>query len=419
MTELSDGAAIGRRILFISNGHGEDLNASLICAALREINPSVRILALPIVGQGKAYVGRGVALLLKGRDMPSGGMVYQGLNFWKDIASGWIQNTLAQIRAVLDSRRKFDLVMSVGDHVPLVFAWLAGRPTMVFLVSTSSFYEGRLKLSPLTRWLCDKPFVLNVFTRDAFTAADLVAQGLKKARFVGYPIMDVLQVSDPPSACSSSSETDLDPSPYSIGLLPGSRFPEAQSNLALMLRVCRALAERFVARPWTFEAAIAPGTDLEILRQLIKVDGWDVDVQTGVLRCGRSGLVVNFSAHHFSEILIGSSLILGMAGTAVEQAVGLGKPVVQLIGSGPQFTYAFAEAQMRLLGKGVFTVGRKAAGSAEIEDAATLINDLLHDPLLPEICHRMAQERVGAPGGSQALALALLSSLPRLSPSTG
>lgn len=419
MSALIDCTAMSRKILFISNGHGEDLNASLICAALREIEPRMLIFALPIVGQGKAYIGQGVALLLKGRDMPSGGMVYQGLNFWKDMASGWIQNTLAQIKAVLDYRRKIDLVMSVGDHVPLVFAWLTGRPAMVFLVSTSSFYEGRLKLNPLTRWLCDKPFVLNVFTRDAFTAADLVVQGLRKARFVGYPIMDVLQASDPPSAWSSSSGTTLDPFSCSIGLLPGSRFPEAQANLAIMLRVCRALAERFIARPWTFDAAIAPGTDLEILRQLVKVDGWDVDVQGGVLRCGRSGLVVNFSDHHFSEILTGSSLILGMAGTAVEQAVGLGKPVVQLIGSGPQFTYAFAEAQMRLLGKGVFTVGRKAAGSAEIQDAATLINDLLQDPLLPEICRRMAQERVGAPGGSQALAMALLGALPRLATSTG
>ena len=43
-----------------------------------------------------------------------------------------------------------------------------------------------------------------------------------------------------------------------------------------------------------------------------------------------------------------------MAGTAAEQAIGLGKPVIQIEGKGPQFTKSFAEAQRRLLGKYVF-----------------------------------------------------------------
>jgi len=43
-----------------------------------------------------------------------------------------------------------------------------------------------------------------------------------------------------------------------------------------------------------------------------------------------------------------------MAGTAAEQAIGLGKPVIPIEGKGPQFTKSFAEAQRRLLGKYVF-----------------------------------------------------------------
>ena len=43
-----------------------------------------------------------------------------------------------------------------------------------------------------------------------------------------------------------------------------------------------------------------------------------------------------------------------MAGTASEQAIGLAKPVIQIEGSGPQFTKSFAEAQRRLLGSYVF-----------------------------------------------------------------
>ncbi|KAL2622122.1 hypothetical protein R1flu_002327 [Riccia fluitans] len=49
-------------------------------------------------------------------------------------------------------------------------------------------------------------------------------------------------------------------------------------------------------------------------------------------------------------------LHIAMAGTGIEQLVGLGKAVFTLPGSGPQFTYAFAEAQSRLLGKSLAEV---------------------------------------------------------------
>ena len=50
-----------------------------------------------------------------------------------------------------------------------------------------------------------------------------------------------------------------------------------------------------------------------------------------------------------------------MAGTAAEQTVGLSKPVLQLVGQGPQFTKSFAEAQRRIqvqYGRSVFRGGQ-------------------------------------------------------------
>ena len=38
-------------------------------------------------------------------------------------------------------------------------------------------------------------------------------------------------------------------------------------------------------------------------------------------------------------------MLYSMAGTATEQAIGLGKPVIQIEGKGPQFTKTFAEAK--------------------------------------------------------------------------
>jgi uncharacterized protein (TIGR03492 family) len=130
----------------------------------------------------------------------------------------------------------------------------------------------------------------------------------------------------------------------------------------------------------------------------------------------KGSLRVSLRSDAFAAILQRARLVLGMAGTAVEQAVGLGKPVVQLVGRGPQFSYAFAEAQMRLLGEAVFTVGNSAAGTREIHAASALILQLLADPDLPQLCHQCGLERVGPAGGSAAIAQALLEQLDHVEP---
>ncbi|MEB3235175.1 MAG: lipid-A-disaccharide synthase-related protein [Cyanobacteriota bacterium] len=393
-------------LLVISNGHGEDLNGSLICDALQAQAPQLRLAALPIVGGGGAYRRRGLPLLVQGRDLPSGGMVYQGMNLWRDLASGWLSQTLAQIGAAWRQGCRYRLVLSVGDHVPLLFAWLSGRPTVVFLVSTSSYYEGRLRLSPVTRWLCNRQAVRLVLTRDAFTARDLQAQGLLKARFLGYPIMDPLGTAEPAPAESDPPDSP----PLSIALLPGSRFPEAQANLALMLQVCERLVRADPHRPWCFEAAVVPGTNDAVLQHELAALGWQ-DRGDGLLRSASGAVQVRLRSDAFAATLRRARLVLGMAGTAVEQAVGLGKPVVQLVGRGPQFSYAFAEAQMRLLGEAVFTVGDRPAGRAELDAACALVLQLLADADLPALCHQCGLERVGPAGGSAAIADALVAEL--------
>jgi len=411
-------------LLFISNGHGEDLNGSLICTALQRLAPQLRLAALPIVGAGRAYHRCGVPVLVQGRDLPSGGMVYQGWNLWRDLASGWLPQTLVQIRAARRQGRRFRLVLSVGDHVPLLFAWLTGLPTVVFLVSTSSYYEGRLRLSPISRWLCRRSAVRLVLTRDAFTARDLQAQGLAKARFLGYPIMDALEPSTEPvepvaaslvasASGPTSAAVELSPAtvPVPIALLPGSRFPEAQANLALMLQLCERLVQQAPQRTWQFEAAVVPGTDGPVLQQQLAALGWQHQGDGWLASRPNAAVRVHLRSDAFAAILRRAQLVVGMAGTAVEQAVGLGKPVVQLVGRGPQFSHAFAEAQMRLLGEAVFTVGERPAGTRELDAACSLILTLLADPDLPQICHQCGVERVGAPGGSAAIAAALLSAL--------
>jgi uncharacterized protein (TIGR03492 family) len=214
------------------------------------------------------------------------------------------------------------------------------------------------------------------------------------------------------TAAHASAGEHLDAIP--IALLPGSRQPEAQANLALLLQVCERLAQIAPERPWLFEAAVVPGTVGAQLEQELLQSGWTITA--GAQAVVKGSLRVSLRSDAFAAILQRARLVLGMAGTAVEQAVGLGKPVVQLVGRGPQFSYAFAEAQMRLLGEAVFTVGNSAAGTREIHAASALILQLLADPDLPQLCHQCGLERVGPAGGSAAIAEALLEQLDHVEP---
>ena len=60
------------RILFLSNGHGEDLIAATIIRELQK-TMTAEIIAMPIVGEGKVFNSLPVSVIGPRRPMPSGG----------------------------------------------------------------------------------------------------------------------------------------------------------------------------------------------------------------------------------------------------------------------------------------------------------------------------------------------------------
>jgi uncharacterized protein (TIGR03492 family) len=86
-----------------------------------------------------------------------------------------------------------------------------------------------------------------------------------------------------------------------------------------------------------------------------------------------------------------------MAGTATEQFIGLGKPAFTIIGDGPQFTAAFAEAQTRLLGESIILV-----------DSPISVGDCLKELFAqPERLKAIEQNgllRMGTPGAANRIA---------------
>ncbi len=383
-----------KRVLFISNGHGEDLNACEVLKALRHKYPQVETIALPLVGDGNAYRRAGVEIATPTKSLPSGGFGYMSLRKQiADFQSGLISLTWQQIKAAKSCGQTCDFVFATGDVLPAIFAYLTGLPYGLFLVSSSGFYENRF----IPRWelalIMRSPRCRQILTRDAYSAKLLQQGGYQNASFAGYPIMDVLE--------PTGKHLHLIPNVPTIALLSGSRLPEAAENLALQLRLCVAIAQEFAPNSVQFRAALVPSL-MPQLPELATKSGWEYT--DGKLYQRDSDISVICFSDAFPDILQQCDLAIGMAGTAVEQAVGLGKPVVQIMGNGPQFSYRFAEAQERLLGLSVQTIGKKSATPEILREAARCVKRTLGDRDYLERCKQNGLERVGSKGGSEGLA---------------
>jgi uncharacterized protein (TIGR03492 family) len=389
------------KVLFISNGHGEDLNAVQILKALRTEHPQIEIGAMPIVGYGNAYRNLNINIIGPTELLPSGGFVYTStFKLLTDIRSGLFTLLWRQIQAIRQYGDDCDAVFAIGDVIVLIGAYLSGKPYMAFTSSSSAYYENRMKFDLVTDWLLKSDRCRQIFTRDRYTAQMLNAQGYSKAICVGLPAMDALEI--------SNKDLQSQPNLPFIALLPGSRLPEAGTNLQLLLDLAIATTPLF-PEGVQFYAAVTPNlcapdrNGIIPLQQLAEQNGWEYH-SAGYLIYPKDRLKVRYRYDAFADILAQSDLVAGMAGAAMEQAVGLGKPVIQIPSAGPQFTYAFAEAQMRLLGSSVQTIGTKPATIETITQAAQAIRQTLADAEYLAQCRVNGLERIGGAGGGEAMA---------------
>jgi len=397
-----------RRILLLSNGHGEDLSGALIGQALQAQGCLVE--ALPLVGHGQAYEQSGIVCRGKTREYSTGGLGYTSLlGRLTELVQGQIVYLLSRTLLLLRIARRYDLVLVVGDVIPVLAGWLSRRPMATYLVAYSSHYEGRLRL-PWPCGICLKGSNSKaIYSRDQLTADDLSVQLQRPVQFFGNPFFDgALSSSDPLSGAPQQR----------LGLLPGSRLPEALHNLELMLRVLERLPEPL--RPATrlgLHAALVGKLTPQEVAPLASRLGWRLELSSNN-RCSlqRGPLHLQLEWGRFAAVVQQCDLLLSMTGTAAEQCVGLAKPVLQLVGNGPQFTENFAEAQRRLLGPGVACAPGEPGSEEQLSGTAELLEQLL-DRLLEdrgwqEQLKRLGEERIGQGGGAAKMAADLLQHLP-------
>ncbi len=388
------------RLLLLSNGHGEDLSGAQIGKALKKIGHELD--ALPFVGLGHSYSQAGIKNLGNPREFSTGGLGYTSLlGRLTEIWQGQLFYLLGRIFRLLFVARNYDLLIVVGDVIPVLSAWLTGRPVVTYLVAYSSFYEGKLRL-PWPCWHClSSRRFLGIFSRDQFTADDLTHQLGRKIDFLGNPFID--QVLE--------KKNSLPRVTFRLGLLPGSRRPELDNNILLMLKLIESLFQESDAENYiSVDMALVSSFDDDSLNKLVRKTFWelrDCSDDVSLKQLVNGPCIINIYRKAFVEILQSSDVLICMAGTAAEQAVGLAKPVIQLPGNGPQFTSSFAEAQRRLLGPTVFCAAGKPGSLTSLHNTVDLILKLsqrikLDDDFKNE-CTQQATYRLGGVGAVEKM----------------
>ncbi|MBM5807864.1 MAG: hypothetical protein FJ056_09280 [Cyanobacteria bacterium M_surface_10_m2_179] len=397
-----------RPILLLSNGHGEDLSGALIGQALQQRGLAVE--ALPLVGHGRAYDQAGITIRGRTREYSTGGLGYTSLlGRLTEVVQGQVVYLLSRLLLLLRIAQRYQLIVVVGDVIPLLAAWLARRPHAVYLVAYSSHYEGRLRLPwPCTPCLRSR-LTQVIYSRDALTAADLTGQLQRPVHLLGNPIFDFLGNPFFDGALRPSQPLEGQPR-QRLGLLPGSRLPEALHNLELMLQVLERLpnALRPSERLGLYAALVGKLTPQEVAPLASRL-GWKLQLE-GDDRCclQRGPLQLQLEWGRFAAVVQQCDLLLSMTGTAAEQCVGLGKPVLQLVGEGPQFTEQFAEAQRRLLGAGLFCAPGQPGSEEQLQATAQLLEQLLErllrEPSWSQQLQQLGLERIGSGGGAARMA---------------
>ena len=394
------------KILFISNGHGEDAIGAHLAKTMTELQPGLELEAVPIVGRGNPYEHAGVRVLGPRWNPPSGGFTYTSLShFKKDWQDGLRQKTHEQHWAVRNA--KADVVMVVGDvyalWVTFSFAFKEAKPRVFqYQPLVSRYYQDGMnttdKLERSSRVTVDS-FVLperwymqrveTVFARDERSAAWLRELGVPHAQFAGNIMMDLLT--------PELELQTLDGRPV-LALLPGTR-DDYLFSLPIMLETAALLPElqSFAALSNNLDALELP-TGWVWTTQML------ADNLTQVAR-HTSGIQVPMLEPGFAALLHAASVVLGTSGTGNEQAVGLGKPVIGFPTTGPQYLESFAKAQKRLLGAGL------TLSTPNPEALARAVRAVHQDSDHQEQVRKAGLERMGLPGGAKRIALEILSAL--------
>jgi uncharacterized protein (TIGR03492 family) len=394
--------AMTRRLLFVSNGHGEDAIACKVLDRVRASDAALEIEAWPMVGAGRAYRDRAIPVVGAPNELPSEGFATLDARLLVgDLRAGWIRTHLTQARAARALAGRYDLIVAVGDVVPIAAARLARSRFMFVGCARSDYYGPKYGYTWLERrWL--RRWCHLTFPRDQLTA-DRLQRHRIPIRFVGNPMMDDLL----PSGVHLTEPGDI-----AIGCLPGSRKSAVENarHLLSILPVTLPSSPGRLHYLFALDGGESAASSSGIAQT--QIVGWTPEKSPAA---AGKGVVARFHAktghatatfvrHAFVDVLQASRVVIGLAGTANEQAIGLGRPLIVLPGQGTQGV-AYARMKMRFFGPAaVYDSGNPAT-------LRRTLTELLEDEDRRRAMAMAGRARMGVPGASDAIAKNVLECL--------
>jgi uncharacterized protein (TIGR03492 family) len=303
-------------ITLISNGHGEDLIAKQLILAIKESTPSAHFDIFPLVGLGHSFTDIGLKIALKNPAFPSGGFIRHLKDLLIDIRQGLVSHIFRQRKAIKKSIKKSDAVIAVGDIFCLFQSRNNKQVPTTFLPTAKSdtFMPHSFLEKMMMRRHCTY-----IFPRDEVTHAGLQKASLPST-FCGNVMMDDLQINIP-------GDEGLEGTCI-LGILPGSR-DEAFENLAHIVKIIN-----YVKTQADIYVALSPALDPDKAQAIL------------------AGTNIK-ATRHFKALINQADLIIGLAGTANEQAAYMDVPVICFPGFGPQSTTQRFKEQALLMQKNI------------------------------------------------------------------
>lgn len=326
------------KIVIVSNGYGEDLIASkLVTALLKQGTPKESIYAAPLIGHGNIYQSLGASIMTTEDPLPSGGFLRSILAFIRDIKHGLLGRLSRQLTAMKPLKENATYTIAVGDVFCLFMAAQHNHSPLYFLPTAKS--DLFMKHSFLEKLYIRKKAAL-VFPRDEVTTANFNKSAIH-ADFFGNPMFENLL----PETTLPVVQTQK-----TITWLPGSR-EEAFKNLSYFLTLIDNL-------PDTIQHILTIPPTLPLNKILLHNEKWTALYQNKTqYLLSKSKKVLLTQA--FVSAVQESDIVVGLAGTANEQAVFLGKTVLTFPGFGPQSTLKRFKEQHKLLGKNLIVLPKR------------------------------------------------------------
>lgn len=276
-------------------------------------------------------------------------------------------------------------MVAVWDLFPVIMAGLAGLRPLLFVGTAKSVWHhpySRLEVL-LLGW-----FARRTLTRDEATAQELRRQGLQ-AEWVGNAMMDELE----PAGLDLGLSDDC----QALALFPGSR-DGAYVEMPRLLEVYRRLHRSGLR----VRALVALADSIQPEKLAAACPGWSY---TGGQEVGVVGWLeseglpsVALVRRGLGDVLARCQVALGQAGTANEQAAGMGLPVVAYAPGAQARLGWYRGRQKGLLGDAVAVVEDDPDTVAR--EVALLFSDAGERARRAEI----GRQRMGPPGAAERMA---------------